>query len=172
MRYKLKILIQIHTLGVNYQLCLQVPTKCIYLPDVTVRFVMFYFRKLNIHCKQSWTLSQVDDIVIVLLIYFLSNVWVTDYILFLANTDTKTFFFLIILKICMQRISYSTIFQNFSVIHFFIHWRTGLLVHFIFFTGYFGGNCKQVNVLNCYVMDTCSNWILCNIIWCKTSPIR
>lgn len=132
MRSKLKIHIQIHTFGSKFSI-LWVPTKCIYLPDVTVRFVMFYFRKLNIHCKQSWTLSQVDDIVIVLLIYFLSNVWVTDYILFLANTDTKTFFFLIILKICMQRISYSTIFQNFSVIHFFIHWRTGLLVYVIFF---------------------------------------
>lgn len=121
MRSKLKIHIQIILLGVNYQFCLRVPTKCIYLPDVTVRFVMFYFRKLSIHCKQSWTLSQVDDIVIVLLIYFLSNVWVTDYILFLANTDTKTFFFLIILKLCMQSISYSTIFQNFFLSYTFLY---------------------------------------------------
>lgn len=52
----------------------------------------------------------------------------------------------------------------FSVIHFFIHWGTGLFLHVIFFTGYFGGNCKQVNVLKCYIMDTCFTWILCNII--------
>lgn len=142
-----------------------VPTKCIYLPDVTVRFVMFYFRKLNIHCKQSWTLSQVDDIVIVLLIYFLSYVWVTDYILFLANTDTKTFFFSNYTKTMYEKHFFLYhLSKLFSVIHFFIHWGTGLFLHVIFFTGYFGGNCKQVNVLKCYIMDTCFTWILCNII--------
>lgn len=172
MRSKLKIHIQIILLGVNYQFCLRVPTKCIYLPDVTVRFVMFYFRKLSIHCKQSWTLSQVDDIVIVLLIYFLSNVWVTDFILFLANTDTKTFFFNYTKTMYSKQFLLYHLSKLFSVIHFFKHWGTGLFVHVIFFTGYFGGNCKQVNVLNCYIMDTCFTWILCNIIWCKTSPIR